>query len=137
MWILQTTCTCLTEFKVWPSILAPLSTVSDEIYFFFSSSTPFPLNLFIYFADFLFKFLVIGSAGTGKSCILHQFIEGKCELPITKLLSKFSYDIDALRFIFLHTILSCLLLSFTSVCFISWQLNKIPATLSVSNLALK
>ena len=33
-------------------------------------------------ADFLFKFLVIGSAGTGKSCILHQFIEGKCELPI-------------------------------------------------------
>lgn len=32
-----------------------------------------------FFADFLFKFLVIGSAGTGKSCILHQFIEGKCE----------------------------------------------------------
>ena len=27
--------------------------------------------------DYLFKFLVIGSAGTGKSCILHQFIEGK------------------------------------------------------------
>ncbi|KAL7645104.1 UNVERIFIED_CONTAM: hypothetical protein RMT77_003482 [Armadillidium vulgare] len=27
--------------------------------------------------DFLFKFLVIGSAGTGKSCLLHQFIEGK------------------------------------------------------------
>ncbi|XP_052827864.1 ras-related protein Rab-4B isoform X1 [Octopus bimaculoides] len=26
---------------------------------------------------FLFKFLVIGSAGTGKSCILHQFIENK------------------------------------------------------------
>lgn len=24
---------------------------------------------------------MIGSAGTGKSCILHQFIEGKCELP--------------------------------------------------------
>lgn len=28
--------------------------------------------------DFLFKFLVIGSAGTGKSCLLHQFIENKC-----------------------------------------------------------
>ncbi|XP_034294243.1 ras-related protein Rab-4B isoform X2 [Pantherophis guttatus] len=28
-------------------------------------------------ADFLFKFLVIGSAGTGKSCLLHQFIESK------------------------------------------------------------
>ncbi|KAF7663337.1 hypothetical protein LDENG_00211970 [Lucifuga dentata] len=27
--------------------------------------------------DFLFKFLVIGSAGTGKSCLLHQFIENK------------------------------------------------------------
>ncbi|XP_076359275.1 ras-related protein Rab-4B-like isoform X2 [Tachypleus tridentatus] len=27
--------------------------------------------------DFLFKFLVIGSAGTGKSCLLHHFIENK------------------------------------------------------------
>ncbi|ESN96230.1 hypothetical protein HELRODRAFT_185077 [Helobdella robusta] len=27
--------------------------------------------------DFLFKFLVIGSAGTGKSCLLYQFIENK------------------------------------------------------------
>ena len=27
--------------------------------------------------DYLFKFLVIGSAGTGKSCLLHQFIEGR------------------------------------------------------------
>nr|CAD7264551.1 unnamed protein product [Timema shepardi] len=27
--------------------------------------------------DFLFKFLVIGSAGSGKSCLLHQFIESK------------------------------------------------------------
>ncbi|XP_015283793.1 PREDICTED: ras-related protein Rab-4A [Gekko japonicus] len=29
------------------------------------------------FSDFLFKFLVIGNAGTGKSCLLHQFIEKK------------------------------------------------------------
>uniref|UniRef100_A0A1B6BX20 small monomeric GTPase n=1 Tax=Clastoptera arizonana TaxID=38151 RepID=A0A1B6BX20_9HEMI len=29
------------------------------------------------FYDYLFKFLVIGSAGSGKSCILHQFIESK------------------------------------------------------------
>ena len=29
--------------------------------------------------DFLFKYLVIGSAGTGKSCLLHQFIENKCK----------------------------------------------------------
>eukprot|EP01137_Pigoraptor_chileana_P030595 Opistho-2@17300 len=27
--------------------------------------------------DYLFKFLVIGNAGTGKSCLLHQFIENK------------------------------------------------------------
>lgn len=27
--------------------------------------------------DFLFKFLIIGSAGVGKSCILHHFIENK------------------------------------------------------------
>ena len=27
--------------------------------------------------DYLFKFLIIGSAGTGKSCLLHQFIEGR------------------------------------------------------------
>jgi hypothetical protein len=33
-------------------------------------------------SDFLFKFLVIGSAGTGKSCILHQFIENKCKLQV-------------------------------------------------------
>lgn len=31
------------------------------------------------FSDFLFKFLVIGNAGTGKSCLLHQFIEKKCK----------------------------------------------------------
>ncbi|NWW30271.1 RAB4A protein, partial [Panurus biarmicus] len=30
-------------------------------------------------SDFLFKFLVIGNAGTGKSCLLHQFIEKKCK----------------------------------------------------------
>lgn len=34
---------------------------------------------FFVLADFLFKFLVIGSAGTGKSCLLHQFIENKCK----------------------------------------------------------
>jgi len=27
--------------------------------------------------DYLFKFLIIGSAGSGKSCILHNFIENK------------------------------------------------------------
>ena len=27
--------------------------------------------------DFIFKFIIIGDAGVGKSCILHQFIEGK------------------------------------------------------------
>ena len=31
--------------------------------------------------DYLLKFLVIGNANSGKSCLLHQFIEGKCECP--------------------------------------------------------
>ncbi|PHJ15488.1 ras family protein, partial [Cystoisospora suis] len=27
--------------------------------------------------DYLFKFIIIGDAGAGKSCLLHQFIENK------------------------------------------------------------
>lgn len=27
--------------------------------------------------DFVFKFIIIGDTGTGKSCSLHQFVEGK------------------------------------------------------------
>ena len=29
--------------------------------------------------DYLFKFIVIGDSNTGKSCILHRFIEKKCK----------------------------------------------------------
>jgi len=36
-------------------------------------------NIIWCFADFLFKFLVIGSAGVGKSCVLHQLLEKKCK----------------------------------------------------------
>lgn len=47
---------------------------------FYSNSTNYILDcVFFLVSDFLFKFLVIGSAGTGKSCILHQFIENKCK----------------------------------------------------------
>lgn len=28
--------------------------------------------------DYVFKFIIIGDTGTGKSCLLHQFVEGKC-----------------------------------------------------------
>ena len=28
--------------------------------------------------DLLFKFIIIGDAGTGKSAILHRFIEDRC-----------------------------------------------------------
>ena len=31
--------------------------------------------------DYVFKFIIIGDTGTGKSCALHQFVEGKCESP--------------------------------------------------------
>lgn len=54
--------------------------VLDEIHLIIFCEHRSSFLNFIYFADFLFKFLVIGSAGTGKSCILHQFIEGKCKL---------------------------------------------------------
>lgn len=30
----------------------------------------------------MFKFLIIGNAGTGKSCLLHQFIENQCPAPL-------------------------------------------------------
>lgn len=43
----------------------------------FPAPAPDPSALPLAFPDFLFKFLVIGSAGTGKSCLLHQFIENK------------------------------------------------------------
>ncbi|KAH8298415.1 hypothetical protein KR044_002437 [Drosophila immigrans] len=33
--------------------------------------------MFAQFTDYLFKFLIIGSAGSGKSCLLHHFIESK------------------------------------------------------------
>ena len=38
------------------------------------------IHNFFSIVDYLFKFLVIGSAGVGKSCILHHFIENKCKL---------------------------------------------------------
>ncbi len=36
--------------------------------------------------DYLFKFLIIGSAGIGKSCILHQFIESKCKVFLNQVI---------------------------------------------------
>lgn len=54
-----------------------------------------------YYADFLFKFLVIGSAGTGKSCLLHQFIEKECKCQHSTLgecyLSSFFSYCDAYK----------------------------------------
>eukprot|EP00940_MAST-03C_sp_MAST-3C-sp2_P002052 g2052.t1 len=32
--------------------------------------------------DYTFKFIIIGDTGTGKSCILHQFVEGKGTSPV-------------------------------------------------------
>ncbi len=50
----------------------------QKVLFMFAMFTSF-IMVMVYVSDFLFKFLVIGSAGTGKSCILHQFIENKCK----------------------------------------------------------
>lgn len=34
---------------------------------------------------YIFKYIIIGDMGVGKSCLLHQFTEKKCEYPILKL----------------------------------------------------
>lgn len=31
--------------------------------------------------DYLFKFILIGNTNTGKSCLLHYFLENKCKTP--------------------------------------------------------
>ena len=36
--------------------------------------------------DFLFKFIIIGDSGTGKTCLLHNFIEGKFKKNSTQTL---------------------------------------------------
>ena len=38
--------------------------------------------------DYLFKFIIIGDTGVGKSCILNQYLRGKCKKFIG--LSKFN-----------------------------------------------
>ena len=53
--------------------------IHDETFIYYGKHVKSNIDLLFLFTDFLFKFLVIGSAGTGKSCILHQFIENKCE----------------------------------------------------------
>lgn len=32
--------------------------------------------------DYLFKFIIIGDTGVGKSCILNQYLRGKCKYPL-------------------------------------------------------
>ena len=43
--------------------------------------------------DYLFKFLVIGSAGTGKSCLLHQFIENRFKEDSSHTIGRFRVQI--------------------------------------------
>lgn len=43
------------------------------------SNEDFKIN-FLFPQDYLFKFLIIGRAGVGKSCVLHHFIENKCKI---------------------------------------------------------
>jgi GTPase SAR1 family protein len=34
--------------------------------------------------DYLFKFIIIGDAATGKSCLLHRFIDDKCKFTFSR-----------------------------------------------------
>ena len=36
--------------------------------------------------DFLFKYIIIGDTGVGKSCILNQFLRGKCKWTKSQLI---------------------------------------------------
>ena len=38
--------------------------------------------------DFVFKFVIIGDSGVGKSCIMHHFIYNKCKYNMTILVRK-------------------------------------------------
>lgn len=49
------------------------------------------LKIFLIFSDYLFKFLIIGSAGSGKSCLLHHFIENKCKYFFLLLICLFLF----------------------------------------------
>ena len=37
--------------------------------------------------DYLFKFIIIGDAATGKSCLLHRFIDDKCKSGYSRPIS--------------------------------------------------
>ena len=63
---------CYMQFA--PKLCMTLISTSGQWYL--HSFSPLHVSLI---ADYLFKFLVIGNAGVGKSCLLHQFIEQKCE----------------------------------------------------------
>jgi len=37
--------------------------------------------------SYIFKYIIIGDMGVGKSCLLHQFTEKKCKCYVTCLLT--------------------------------------------------
>ena len=47
-----------------------------SVFFFLSSSNTKMANTFPY--EYIFKYIIIGDMGSGKSCLLHNFTEGKC-----------------------------------------------------------
>ncbi|KAG3257897.1 hypothetical protein H1C71_027639 [Ictidomys tridecemlineatus] len=77
---LTSACACLAHgsaFLVWTFTLHGRASASSVFQGMVFPCLPAPPVLRKPSADFLFKFLVIGNAGTGKSCLLHQFIEKK------------------------------------------------------------
>ncbi|ERE48496.1 ras-related protein Rab-4B-like protein, partial [Cricetulus griseus] len=71
---------CFTVRYVWLFLLLCVSFLLTSHFSSYSLCLSLPvgiLDVTTICSDFLFKFLVIGSAGTGKSCLLHQFIENK------------------------------------------------------------
>ena len=43
--------------------------------------------------DLLFKFIVVGDSGSGKSCILHQYIHKKCTLLLREVFHENAFSL--------------------------------------------
>lgn len=65
-----------------------LSTNARFTHFLFARSfhSAFKMSGGPYNYNYIFKYIIIGDMGVGKSCLLHQFTEKKCEYTANKVI---------------------------------------------------
>lgn len=49
--------------------------------------------------DYLLKFIIIGNSGTGKSCLLHYFLEGKCKVNEQSIINLLCFKLNKIQLI--------------------------------------